>query len=124
MTFRQRLKEAVAVIGRAKFMELTKVPPSTLSIWLISDVQPSLERLKSLQEATRCDFGVTSLTPKEEAAINITAQEAAKLLGCSVEFIHRGLQQRVFPWGDAVKNDEHWSYFINGPKLRRLECLN
>lgn len=41
----------------------------------------------------------------------------AKLMGKSPQFVRIGLQQKVFPFGFAVKMSSKWCYFISPKKL-------
>lgn len=49
-------------------------------------------------------------------AQNIRIKEAARLLGKSEQFVRIGLQQKIFPFGYAVKMSSVWTYHIS-PKL-------
>lgn len=51
-----------------------------------------------------------------ESPKTITVAEAAKLLGSYPSFVRLGLQQRVFPFGFAVKRKK-WAYIIYEDKL-------
>lgn len=42
----------------------------------------------------------------------LTIKDAAKLMGKSEQFLRIGLQQGVFPFGNAVKMSSKWTYFI------------
>ena len=48
---------------------------------------------------------------------NIKIKEAAKLMGKSEQFIRVGLQQKIFPFGYAVKMSSVWTYHISPKKL-------
>ncbi len=50
----------------------------------------------------------------------IGVQEASELTGLPEQTIRVGLQQKVFPWGYAIKRKSTWAYYINKTKL--LEC--
>lgn len=57
-----------------------------------------------------------------ESIEKITPEECAKYLDKSPNFVRLGLQQRVFPWGYAVKTtDTHYDYFINRKKFMEIE---
>lgn len=38
-------------------------------------------------------------------------------MGASEQFIRRGLQQNIFPWGYAVKMSSRWTYWISPDKF-------
>lgn len=46
----------------------------------------------------------------------IKVSEAAKLMGCSEQFIRVGLQRGILPIGNAVKLKQ-WVYYISRPLL-------
>ena len=48
---------------------------------------------------------------------NMSVEEAAAIMGVSKEFLRLGLQQRRFPFGEAVKMG-CWRYYLN---RRRFE---
>jgi hypothetical protein len=46
-----------------------------------------------------------------------SVKEAAKKMGVTEQFIRLGLQQQRFPFGEAVKFEGRWSYYINAKKF-------
>lgn len=52
----------------------------------------------------------------QTVVLNLPVTLAAKLMGKSRDWITRGLQDGVFPWGYAVKMKD-WSYFISSVKF-------
>ena len=56
----------------------------------------------------------------------LSVPEAAKLLGCSEQFIRVGLQQGVLKFGMAVKMSGVWTYVITKQKFEEVtgvKCL-
>lgn len=47
----------------------------------------------------------------------LSVKRCAELMGASEQFIRRGLQQGVFPWGYAVKTSTRWTYWISPEKF-------
>jgi hypothetical protein len=46
--------------------------------------------------------------------------EAAKKIGMSTQTLRLGLQQRAFPFGEAIKTSENrWTYHINPKALQK-----
>lgn len=43
--------------------------------------------------------------------------ECAKLLGKSPQFIRIGLQEKVLPFGYAIKMSDRWTYHISDAKV-------
>ena len=54
----------------------------------------------------------------------IGVQEAAQLIGLPEQAIRVGLQQKVFPWGYAIKRKNSYAYYINADKLIETEGLD
>jgi len=48
---------------------------------------------------------------------NIKVSEAAKIIGKSEQFVRIGLQQKILPFGYAVKMSSVWTYHISPKKL-------
>ena len=48
--------------------------------------------------------------------MKLTPLQVSKLLGKSYNWVTKGLQDGVFPWGYAVKLKK-WSYYINPEKF-------
>jgi hypothetical protein len=47
----------------------------------------------------------------------MTVVEAAKLMQVDPQFLRLALQQKLFPFGVAVKCDRRYSYFVNEKML-------
>lgn len=48
-----------------------------------------------------------------EKVETMTPEQAAKQLGKGTEFVRAGLRQKVFPFGNAVQNENgRWNYII------------
>lgn len=43
----------------------------------------------------------------------MSVREAARIIGCSEQTIRVGIQQGVFPWGQAIKSSSKYTYVIN-----------
>jgi hypothetical protein len=43
----------------------------------------------------------------------MSVKEAARIIGCSEQTIRVGIQQGVFPWGQAIKSSSKYTYVIN-----------
>jgi len=53
------------------------------------------------------------MEPQEQ----ITVKETAEIMGRNPDFVRCGLQQKVFPFGFAVKMEKEWSYIIYKDKV-------
>lgn len=49
--------------------------------------------------------------------MKITPTQAARLMGCSAEYVRIGLQMGILDIGDAVKMSSRWTYNISPAKL-------
>lgn len=47
----------------------------------------------------------------------LSVKKVAELMGASEQFVRRGLQQGLFPWGYAVKISSRWTYWISPVKF-------
>ncbi|MDW7651750.1 MAG: hypothetical protein SCK29_07205 [Bacillota bacterium] len=45
--------------------------------------------------------------------VNITAEQAAHIMGATGTLVRFGLQQEKFPFGAAVHMEKQWRYYIN-----------
>lgn len=55
--------------------------------------------------------------------MKVTVEMVARAMGASPQFIRRGLQQGVFPWGYAVKGSGRWIYWINAERFKEITGL-
>lgn len=108
-------------ISQAKLSGLTGISRSSISEYLSSDHEPSKERKRNIAAALGLQedyFEV--IAPDEEPdmseLVNLPVRVAAKLMGKSVEWVCKGLQDGVFPFGYGVKLKD-WSYFISPKKF-------
>lgn len=54
----------------------------------------------------------------------ITIDQAARLMGCSPQFVRIGLQRRLLDIGDAVKMSTKWTYNISPAKLAQRQGIS
>lgn len=50
--------------------------------------------------------------------MKLMVKDAAKALGTSEQFVRKGLQLGVFPWGYAVKTSSKYTYWISAEKFQ------
>lgn len=55
--------------------------------------------------------------------MKITPAQAAKIMGCSAEYVRIGLQQGMIDIGDAVKMSSRWTYNISPAKLAERQGM-
>lgn len=55
--------------------------------------------------------------------MKITPEQAAFVMGCSVQFVRIGLQRDLLDIGDAVKMSSRWTYNISPAKLARRQGM-
>lgn len=51
--------------------------------------------------------------------MRVKIKEAAKLLDIPEQTLRVGLQRGLFPFGEAVKQSERYTYYINRKRLER-----
>lgn len=125
--FRQRLKKLMQELNlnQKEVAELTGIGKSSISQYLTGSHEPTHSRQKEIAKALGADENYF-FDPMPEVVISdnvgISVAEAAKLIRKSKTFITKGLQQKAFPWGYAVKRGK-WSYFINRKKFFEIEGI-
>lgn len=108
-------------ISQAKLSGLTGISRSSISEYLSSDHEPSKERKRNIAAALGLHEDYFEIIASDEEPdiselVNLPVRVAAKLMGKSVEWVCKGLQDGVFPWGYGVKLGK-WSYFISPKKF-------
>lgn len=108
-------------ISQTELSELTGVGKSSISQYVSGKNRPSESRRKQIASA----LGVPEdyfeqyepdVITGDKSAINMPIPLVAKLMGKSKEWVAKGLQDGVFPWGYAVKLTQ-WSYFVSSVKF-------
>lgn len=128
MKFSEKLFETMNQMGisQSKLADLTGIGKSSISQYLSGKNEPSNERKKHIAVALGLDekyFEFKQMQPVKPAIgknVRIMVEDAGKLMGKSWEFVARGLQDGIFPFGYAVKFENRWSYFISAAKF--TEC--
>lgn len=125
MTFAQRLKQAMddCKISQAELSVATGIGRSSISQYLSGKNIPRTAVIEKLALALSVD---SNYFQDEEAATSspreiqprsnkkkMTTRQAARLMGKSEQFVRKGLQSGVFPFGYAVKTSTKWAYYIN-----------
>lgn len=49
--------------------------------------------------------------------MRMSVKDVAKLMNASEQFVRRGLQAGIFPWGYAVKTSNRYTYWISKVKF-------
>lgn len=108
-------------ISQTGLSELTGIGKSSISQYLSGKNRPPEKRRRQIAAALGApedyfeEFEPDMITG-EESAVNLPVTLVARLMGKSREWVTRGLQEGVFPWGYAVKLTE-WSYFVSSVKF-------
>ena len=126
-TFSEKLSQAIEKLGltQNQVAGLTGKSRASISQYITGKQVPSVKT----QEAIATDIGLAAdyfTGPDKELEImpsydlrngfipRMDVGEAARLLQMNAVTVRKGLQQRVFPWGYAIKTSENrWVYFIN-----------
>lgn len=101
------------------------VSDSAVSGWVNGYMQPSMTAKMNLIAAFKLpDDYFTETQAAPEGIDTMSVQEAASLMHKTPQTIMLGLQQRVFPWGYAIRTSEHrWSYYINRKRFCETEGI-
>lgn len=109
MRYSEELRKQMGEMTAAELSRRTGVSQASISGYLAGEREPS--------DATRAKLA-NALGVRTKKT-TLTVRECAGLMGKSTKFVEKGLQDRVFPFGYAVKLEE-WSYFISASKF--AEC--
>lgn len=130
MSFEEKLKSLMKDLGisQSKLHDLTGIGKSSISQYLSGKNEPSEARKREIATALGVQEDYfnqfeTAATISRESAVNVPVPLIAKLMGKSKEWVMKGLQDGVFPWGYAVKLTK-WSYFISSIKFTEFTGIN
>ena len=136
MKFSEQLKEAMQQLGinQSQVVGMTGICKSLISQYL-SDINiPTEERQKHIAVSLGLAPDYFSKENKQVVAFSkqalnegiqrLDVMVAAKILGMTHTTVRKGLQQRVFPWGYAIKTSANrWTYFINARRFAQIEGI-
>ena len=107
----------------ASLAQKTGLAASSISQYLSGKTKPSERALLKIAAALNTSFEyllgkeVKIVQSVQVANKNLTCEEVAQLMGKGKNFVRKGLQDGVFPWGYAVKTSSKWTYFISAKKF-------
>ena len=107
----------------ASLAQKTGLAASSISQYLSGKTKPSERALLKIAAALNTSFEyllgkeVKIVQSVQVANKNLTCEEVARLMGKGKNFVRKGLQDGVFPWGYAVKTSSKWTYFISAKKF-------
>lgn len=139
MKFSEKLKKAMQDLGinQKQLAGMTGIGKSSISQYLSGKNIPTAERQKDiavslglepgyfLQDETIKAVPATKVAAEGTKIKKLLVANAAKLMGMSHDTVRKGLQQRRFDWGYAIKTSEnHWTYFINAIRFAEIERVD
>ena len=106
---------------QTQICNMTGISKASMSQYLSGKNEPSEQRKRDIAIAlgVQEDYFDSFLPPEIEIqknCVNLPITMAARLMGKSVQWVAKGLQDGVFPWGYAVHMKD-WSYFISSVKF-------
>lgn len=124
MTFDEKLKMVMGdkALSQTALSAMTGIGKSSISQYLSGKHEPTPERKREiavmlgLKENYFSDYNEEEIIAADNSAVNVRTDLVAKLMGVSKDWLEKGLQQKVFPWGYAVKRKK-WSYWISSKKF-------
>ena len=123
MTFAKKLNKLMSELNltQSKVSQLTGITKSAISQYVAGKHEPSKARQQEIARALGVEetyFEVFDpvVIVQENVVVNLPIALVARLMGKSKDFITKGLQDGVFPWGYAVKLKK-WSFFISSVKF-------
>ncbi len=132
MEFHEKLKRVTNELNlnQTQLADLIGIGKSSLSQYLSGSHAPLPKRQTDIAIALGLapnyfeqenPFAITKIDTKIR---RLDVNDAARLLGMAQETVRKGLQQRVFPWGYAIRTSENrWAYFINEKRFYEIERL-
>lgn len=120
-SFQNKLKALMRErgISQSDLARLTGIGKPSISQYVTGRNVPSRQRMKVIALTLGVEDNYFFQVEDSEAGtdcINLPVATAARLMGKSKQFVEKGLQDGVFPWGYAVMM-ERWSYFISSVKF-------
>lgn len=125
--FKDQLKKVMNEKGYniTTLSNVSGIGKSSLSQYLSGKNIPSEERIEvlakilecSLEELSKDEDKVVDILVQENEVWNVPVDLAAKLMHKKNEFLYQGLQEKVFPFGFAVKTSSKWTYYISSKKF-------
>lgn len=142
MTFGEKLKKAMQQldINQAQLVGMTGIGKSSISQYLSGKNTPTEERQKNIAVSLGLDPDyfeqdeepiIKFLKSNSASAVipRIRPEDVAKLMRMNQQNIRKGLQQRRFDWGYAIKTSEPgaeketYTYFINARSFASIEGI-
>ncbi|MDO4648989.1 MAG: helix-turn-helix transcriptional regulator [Eubacteriales bacterium] len=132
MRFHQRLKDVMREqgISQADLAKITGKSRGSVSQYMAGKQTPPEETRRAIASALGLEPDyfesdvLVGFKVKDRVIPSIDVALAARLMGLSDVTVRLGLQQRVFPWGYAIKTSENrWVYFINARKFCKEEGI-
>ena len=138
MSFAKKLQQAMSNLNlnQRQVSDLTGKSRASVSQYLSDGQVPPIEVQREIATSLGLapDYFLTghdklSILPLKEVRNGVIPrmkpEEAARLMGMGVDSIRRGLEQKVFPWGYAVKTSEtKHTYFINARVFAEKEMVD
>lgn len=124
MRFSDKLKGLMTEQGltQTQLSELTGYKRPSICQWLSGSSEPSAEKKQRLAVTLGMPsdyFNQFEAEPEPNEVVNVPIVLVARLMGKSRDWVAKGLQDGIFPWGYAVKMTD-WSYWVSSAKF--TEC--
>lgn len=137
MSFSEKLKKAMwdLNLNQKQVCDMTGKSKGSVSQYLSAKQVPPEDVQSDIAVSLGLDpgyfakgDGTVGVMPKKPLAgmkiRKLLPEEAASLMGLDKDTVRKGLQQRVFPWGYAVRTSEgRWTYFINAERFAEIEGI-
>lgn len=134
MVFAQKLSAAMQELhlNQKQLADLTGCSRASISQYLSGKNTPDAEKQEEMAAAIglpRDYFGgrrqERKQLPPEKKMQRMKVEDVARALRMTPETVRKGLIQKVFPWGYAIRTGEdRWLYLINGEKFLRYEMVD
>ena len=134
MEFCEKLKMAMKdlQLRQIDVANLTGKPKSSISQYVAGKVVPPVAEQSNIAVSLGLhewyfeqEIPVVKFLKSDSYVIpQISTRNVAKLMRINVTTVQKGLQQKVYPWGYAVKCTKRWRYFINATLFAKMEGID
>ncbi len=109
-------------LSRKQIAQVIGASQASISQWITGKAVPRPERQRFIAQRLGLPEDYFEETSEDPGIRDVSVEVVARLMHVNPVTIRKGLQQRVFPWGYAVKtSDNRWCYIINAARFEQIE---
>lgn len=127
--FKETLRDTMTARGwnQKQLADAIGKSPATVSQWVNGHIIPPKGTIREVAKLLQLhDEDLTSSTLEVAGqgceSLRMNAEDAARILGLSLQALYQGLKNNVFPWGYAIEGTGgRFTYYINKNKFCEME---